>query len=107
MSATMSTDGAARFETANQSLLEVNGPGVALFLMFPVVVSAATLLVPRRLPTVARRVRATAGFLLFAFVLFGAFSIGLFYIPAAGVMMLAAGRVDDESLRTRRPVRAR
>ena len=94
ISAFSSSNGEMLVERSSETLLETS-PQSLLLLIFPVALTAATLLVPRGSPKVARRTRATAAFLLLAFVLFGAFSIGLLYVPAAGVMMLAAGSVDD------------
>lgn len=94
VSAMSSSNGQTRFERSSATLLEVS-PRSLLVLIFPVALTAATVFVPQRAPKLARRARVTAGFLLLAFVLFGAFSIGLLYLPAAGVMMLAAGTVGD------------
>lgn len=96
VSAISSSNGETVVERSSATLLETNPQSLPL-LIFPVALTAAALLVPQASPRLARRIRATAAFVLLAFVLFGAFSIGLLYVPAAGVMMLAAGAVDPTS----------
>ena len=101
VSSMSSSNGDTLIERSSATLLETN-PGALPLLIFPLALTAATVLAPSRAPKMARRIRATAGFLLLAFVLFGAFSIGFLYLPAAGVMMLAAGAVEDVKTHDRR-----
>lgn len=95
--AVKATDAPATGRSFRATLIEVNGPRVLTLLAFPVMVSAATLLPWRR--RVLFRVTVVAAGLLFAFAIFGAFSIGLFYVPSAGVMFLAAGQAADARVR--------
>lgn len=69
---------------AKSTLLEVNGLRAVLPLLFPVVVALLPLLIPRR------RIRILAAVLLFGFSVVAAMSIGLFYLPAAITMLIAA-----------------
>jgi len=64
-------------------LIEVNGQRVIVLVMFPVVVA----LVPVMFP--ARVVRIIASVLLCGFTLLASFTIGLFYLPASLLMLLA------------------
>jgi hypothetical protein len=76
------------------TLLEMSGTYALLVVMFPVAVSLLPLLVRKR------PLRITAALLMGAFALIGSFTIGLFYLPAAIVMFLAAGTHDCPSVRT-------
>jgi hypothetical protein len=70
------------------TIVEVNGGDVVLFLFMPALICAAVLLADpwkRRL-----HVQLVASFLLLLFVFLGIFSIGVFYLPAAGAMSAAA-----------------
>jgi len=75
------------------TLLQVNGPWALLPVFFPVFVAL--------LPVVFKRqfVRIIAAVVLVAFSFIAGFSIGLFYIPAAVVMVLAACVPDAARLR--------
>ena len=65
------------------TLVEVNGEGVYIPVMFPVVVALTPLVFPRR------TVRIIATLLICGFTILGSLSIGLYYFPAAAGMMLA------------------
>ena len=71
-----------------ESLVQQEGWWVAVPLAVPVGISGAAVLLGRG--TWRRPVRAVAAILLTAFVVVGIFSIGLFYLPAAGAMFGAA-----------------
>ena len=71
-----------------ESLLEHEGASVLVVLALPVLAAAPGAVVgaaPRR-----RRVRAVSAGLLWAFTVLGAASVGLFYVPAALAMTVAA-----------------
>ena len=72
----------------HHTLLEHEGSSVLLVLAVPVLVAALGTLVPAG-PR-ARPVRAAAAFLLWAFAVLGAASVGLAYVPAAIAMTAAA-----------------
>ena len=61
---------------------------VAFVAVPPIVVAALPLLAPRGRP--ARVLRTLATVLLFGWVLLGALSFGIFYLPSAGLMLMAA-----------------
>ena len=66
------------------SLLDVNGSWALVPLSVPLVL----VLIP--LAFAKRAVRVAACIVLFAFVVAGGFTIGLFYLPAAVLLLLAA-----------------
>jgi hypothetical protein len=66
------------------TLLEVNGTWVVIPVLFPVVLA----LVPLRIPRQGVRIVVTILMGLFAFI--GGFTIGMFYLPAAAAMLMAA-----------------
>jgi len=70
--------------TTHATLLAVNGPWAIVPVMFPVLVAV--------LPFLSRRraLRVVATILLGGFVIISGLSIGLFYLPAAVAMLLAA-----------------
>jgi hypothetical protein len=72
------------------TLLQVNGKWVIVPVMFPVLVTLAPLVVRRQV------VRVVAAIVLGGFVLISGFSIGLFYLPA-GVLLLLAACVEDSA----------
>jgi hypothetical protein len=74
----------------HESLLQQEGWSVAVPLTIPVWISGAAVLSGRT--GWGRPVRTVAAFLLCAFVVVGLFSIGIFYLPAAGAMVGAAVR---------------
>ena len=75
------------------TFLQVNGPYSLIPIMFPVITTLAALLVRRP------GVRIAATILIGAFALIGGFTIGLFYLPAAIVMLLASCVADSARLR--------
>jgi hypothetical protein len=76
--------GSAGGRTTHATLVEVNGSWVVLPVMFPVL----TALVPLIFHKQALRIIATI--LIGGFAFISGFSIGLFYLPAAITMLLAA-----------------
>lgn len=76
--------------TTHATLLQVNGSRALLPVAFPVIVAL--------LPLVFRMqaIRISAAIVIGAFSFIGGFSIGLFYVPAAVAMLLAAC-VDDSA----------
>ena len=78
------------------TLLEQNGTWVIIPVLLPAVVALAPLVIPKQ------AVRVIAAILMGAFALI-AMSIGLFYFPAAIMMMLAACVGDTAKLRDALP----
>jgi hypothetical protein len=80
-------------DTTHATLLQVNGSWAILPVLFPVFVSS--------LPLVFRKqaLRITAGVVMLAFSFISGFSIGLFYVPAAIAMLLAACVADSAKFR--------
>jgi hypothetical protein len=79
--------------SSGATLLQINGSGAVVPVMFPVAVAM--------LPVLFRKqaVRIVAAILMGAFALIAGMSIGLFYAPAAILMLLAACVSDDAKLR--------
>jgi hypothetical protein len=75
------------------TLLQINGSWAILPLAFPVIVAL--------LPLVLRRqaIGIIAAVLIGAFSLLAGFTVGLFYVPAAVAMLLAACVADSAKLR--------
>jgi hypothetical protein len=71
-------------------LLQINGSRALIPLFFPVLATLMPLLLRKQW------VRIIATILLGGFVLVGGFSIGVFYLPPA-VMLLLASCVDDSA----------
>jgi hypothetical protein len=71
------------------TLIQVNGEWAIIPVMFPVVVAFVPLVVPRQV------VRTIAAVVMGGFALIS-FSIGLFYLPA-GVLMVLAACVEDSA----------
>ena len=72
------------------TLLQVNGWWAVVPMSFPVVIAAVTLVVRRQW------VRIVAAIVVGLFVFVGGMSIGLFYLPA-GILMLLAACVEDSA----------
>jgi len=72
----------------HSTLLHVNGAWVIVPVMFPVLVTLVPLVVRKQV------VRIIATVVMGAFVLISGFSIGMFYLPA-GILMLLAACVED------------
>jgi hypothetical protein len=79
-----SATASARMTEVHRTLAAVNGWRVVWFLAIPVVAAGLGLAVRRRWALIP------AATLLWLFVLATGFSIGLFYVPAAGAMIVAA-----------------
>ena len=75
------------------TLQQVNGRWVIVPVMFPVLVSLVPLVVRNQ------AVRIVAAIVIGLFVLISGFSIGMFYLPAAALMLLAACVRDSARLR--------
>ena len=84
---TTSSSSAGTYSTGTQTLIEVNGRGVLITLGIPVAV-AALALVP--IPSGRRVLTGISAFLLLGFVVLGAASIGMFYLPAALALLVAS-----------------
>ena len=69
---------------ARGTALEVNGPYILIPVMFPVLTALIALLLGKQWARIA------ATILMGGFVVIGCFTIGLFYLPAAILMFLAA-----------------
>jgi hypothetical protein len=80
--------GVAYERTSHETLLETNGAGVLVVLAVPVVLVGLAVLGGRRRPSVRRAV----GAVMLIGCLLGALSIGLFFLPAA-VLVLASASV--------------
>jgi hypothetical protein len=72
----------------SHSLFETEGWYIVGLAAIPVGISA--LVIPFRQGRLARVLRGIAGGLLLVFAVIGAFSIGLFFVPAAAAMCVAA-----------------
>ena len=69
--------------TTYATLIDVNGRWSILPVLLPVAFTGLPLIIEARL------IRVAATLLLISFVLLSAFSIGLFYVPAAALMVLS------------------
>jgi len=72
------------------TLLQVNGPYILIPVLLPVLTALIALLLRKQV------VRFVAAILMALFVVLGGFTIGLFYLPA-GILMLLASCVDQSS----------
>ena len=97
-SETVSSSGVVTSSSDSATLIDENGPWVAFLLCVPVVLAALGLWVALR----GQRTLAWifAGVLL-GFCVLGGFSIGLFYLPAALSLLLAAGLTEGRAGRDR------
>ncbi len=77
-------NGAHSHVTTRATMVQINGSWVLLPMLFPVLVAV----VPLIARTQAARVASTI--VLFGFVVVAGFSIGLFYLPTALAMVVAA-----------------
>ncbi len=82
---TATSDGAASSHLV--SLVAVEGAGVLLVFLVPAVIAALPLLFPEPL---AHKVRVGSAVGLGIGVLLGAMTIGIFYLPALGLLIAAA-----------------
>ena len=92
---TRSSTGPRSVNTGHATLLDVNGPRVYLILAVPVAAALLTLLPwPPRL----QRLSTLLGALLAgAFVLLGLASVGLFFLPSAAALIVAAAVAESPS----------
>ncbi|MGH2374892.1 MAG: hypothetical protein ACRDIC_15695 [bacterium] len=82
--------GVSTSSVGRATLLDVNGAGALVGLVLPLALAVASLLVPgTRWVRVATGLSAAA---LVGFVVLSGFSIGLFYVPSAIAMVVAAGQ---------------
>jgi hypothetical protein len=79
----------AGFGAPSKTLVEVNGQWVIGPVMFPVVIALVPVIFP------ARAMRLVAAALMGGFTVVGSFTIGLFYLPASLLMLMAAVRNDE------------
>ncbi len=82
-----------RGKPVHATALEVNGPSVILPVLLPVLLALLPLVFPKQ----AFRIIVTL--VMFAFSLISGFTIGLFYVPAAIAMLLAACVADSAKFR--------
>jgi hypothetical protein len=75
----------------HKTLGDVNGPWALIPVAFPIFITALPLTFPNQ------AVRVTASVVLGLFVFLGGMTIGLFYLPAAVLLMLAACAADSAS----------
>jgi hypothetical protein len=80
--------GGPSFASGESTLRDHEGPWVLWLLAAPVAVCLATLVAQRS--RLARAARIVSASLLAPFAILGGASIGLLYLPAAGVMVIAA-----------------
>ena len=79
--------------TTHESLLEHEGAGVLVVLAVPVLLTLVAVVVKRR------PMRLGVGFVLLAACILGAMSVGLFFLPAA-VLILCAASASPRALAT-------
>ncbi|HYK92118.1 MAG TPA: hypothetical protein VE398_25370 [Acidobacteriota bacterium] len=79
-----SKNGAVSVTYTRATLLQVNGQRVLIVLVAPVLIALMPLLIPKR------GVRIAAAVLLSAFAFITGLSIGLFYFPSAGMLIVAS-----------------
>jgi hypothetical protein len=85
------TSGASRESTTCSSLIAENGTWVISYLAIPIVLTVvASLALVARL----RAVMWALAILLFALCILAAWSIGLFYVPSAVTLLIAAARMS-------------
>lgn len=73
-----------------QSIFEIDGSWVLVVVSVPVLISLLPMMVPRR------TARVVAAVLLWACCVIALFSVGLFFVPAAVVMTVAAMTRDRQ-----------
>ena len=91
-------------ETFRQSIIEVNGLGVLWLLILPVVPSAVGLWASFRQTKAGKITLWASAVVLFLFSFVTGFSIGMFYMPAA-ILLIAAAAIYTFSSRKRGQVR--
>ncbi len=85
--------------TESATLIQVNGYGVIVALLIPPVLTALTLLAVFRLHRGRLILAWLAAFVLAAYVLLTALSIGPFYVPAMILSMTSAVMAQMETIR--------
>ncbi|MGH2785522.1 MAG: hypothetical protein ACRDJ1_09680 [Actinomycetota bacterium] len=92
--AVVSTTGESFERSTSATLLQANGAGVLVPLLFPAAVAGLAILAAQnvRLRSVSY---AVATSILLVFVFLTGFSIGLFFIPSAALMAFAAGKAKE------------
>lgn len=85
---TATSDGRLTARTDSATLFDVNGWNAIVPLLIPVLIAGLPLLAPSRRPAVLGR--SMSAFILLAFVVLGAMTVGLFYLPSALLMTIAA-----------------
>ncbi len=83
-STTTSSSGTVIETTSDESLLEHEGAGVLIVLAVPALLTFVAVVVKRR------PLRLGVGFVLLAACMLGAMSVGLFFLPAAVLVLCAA-----------------
>jgi hypothetical protein len=79
--------------TTHATLLQVNGSWMLLAVAFPMIIALLPLVVRMR------AMRISAAIVLGAFSFIAGFTVGLFYVPAAVAMLLAACVADSAKFR--------
>ncbi len=82
-----------RGKPAQATLVQVNGSWAILPVLFPVMLALLPLVFPKQV------LRIIVTLVMFAFSLISGFTIGLFYVPAAIAMLLAACVADSAKFR--------
>ncbi len=99
VSETVSSSGAVTGSSDSATLIDQNGSWVVFPLCIPVILAALGFFATKRESRVLAWVLAAA---LCGFVLLTGFSIGLFFAPAAGALLLAAILTDSAKTRSSR-----
>jgi hypothetical protein len=85
--------GPSEGEVTHPSLVEIQGWGVALPLSIPLFLTGVGVIAAR---LGARRVPTAMAFLVGAFVVVGALSVGIYYVPAEAALIVAAAKERRE-----------
>ena len=87
---TVQTESGSDTIQVTKTLAEVNGPRVVYLLVGVTLASSAPLFVALRRPVLQRLVTWVSALLLMAFSILGSFTIGLFFMPSAILLLTAA-----------------
>jgi hypothetical protein len=98
---TGTTSGPAGESTACSSLIAENGTWVLSYLAIPIILTVLAFLA---LVARLRAVTWTLAILLFALCILAAWSIGLFYVPSAVMLLIAAARMNPTRANTDSPL---
>jgi hypothetical protein len=93
-----SSNGAFATHTYSVSMFQNNGAWIFVVVSVPVLVALVPILVRHR------RARIFSAVLLWIGCVVGAFSVGMFFVPAAVAMTLAATRIDPAPMPPMPPV---